>query len=115
MRLPDPRPAIRSSVSCWGQVKIWPCCARGIGVTGHPQTGAAGKPEAARAFTCVNLLCGSDLDFSRVHAVSVRKRKTGCVRASRKRVDFTGLSPEKRGRGVFETATATATPAGNLP
>jgi hypothetical protein len=33
MRLPDPLRAIRSSVRCWGQVKIWPCCARGVRVT----------------------------------------------------------------------------------
>jgi hypothetical protein len=73
---------------------------RAVRVTIYPQTGTAGMPEVARVFKCVNLFCGSDLDFSRCHAVSVRTRKTGCVRASRKHVDFAGLSSESVG-GVF--------------
>ena len=59
--------------------------------TRHPQTGAAGIPEAARAFTCVNLLRGSGLDFPCVRPVIVRKREDRSGRASRKHVDFAGL------------------------
>jgi hypothetical protein len=39
-----------------GRFKIWPCCARGVGVTRHPQTGTAGMPEALRALKCINAL-----------------------------------------------------------
>ncbi len=41
MRLPDPLPAIRSSVSCRGKFKSAPPTASGVGETRHPQTGAA--------------------------------------------------------------------------
>jgi hypothetical protein len=59
-----------------------------------PNWGAAEIPEAARAFTCVNLFRGSDLDFSCLRPVSVRKRQNRCERPSRKHIDFAGLSSE---------------------
>jgi hypothetical protein len=73
-----------------GEVKILPCCAWGVVGTRHPQTGAAGIPEAARAFTCVNLLRCSGLDFPCVRPVFVRKRQNRRGRQSRKHVDSTG-------------------------
>jgi hypothetical protein len=38
------------------KVKTWPCFAWGEGGHVIPKLGAAGIPEAACAFTCVNLL-----------------------------------------------------------
>ena len=88
--------------------KPWDDVSRSRGVGGHvtPQTGAAGIPEAARAFTCVNLLRGSGLDFPCVRPVFVRKRedRSGC--ASRKHVDFAGLPDRPCERGAPSVAVA---------
>jgi len=58
-----------------GKSKSAPPSASGVRVTRHPQVGSCRDTEGARAFTCVNLFCGNDLDFPRVPTVSIRKRK----------------------------------------
>jgi hypothetical protein len=90
---------------CCAAGKIKTCAAYGVGSkrwTRHPQTGAAGIPESGRAFTCVNLLRASGLDFPCIRPVFVRKREDRSGRASRKHVDFAGVhrKPYHHGRSV---------------
>jgi hypothetical protein len=75
-------------------------------LTGHPRLGAAGIPEAAGAFTCVNLFCSSDLDFPRVTTVDVRKRQNRSGRTSRKRVDPSRVAREGEIRAADATGAA---------
>jgi hypothetical protein len=74
--------------------------------TRHPRLGAAGIPEAAGAFTCVNLFCSSDLDFPPVPTVDIRKRQNGSGRASRKRVDPSRVAREGEIRAADATGAA---------